>query len=90
MYPVLFKIGPLTIYSLGLLWALAALTAAWILQLELKRNRYNPELASSMVVTAAIGGFVGARLLFVLEEWNDFLRSGILFSAALGSVGTED
>ncbi|HEU4341456.1 MAG TPA: prolipoprotein diacylglyceryl transferase [Candidatus Binatia bacterium] len=84
MYPVLFKIGPLTIYSLGLLWALGALAAAWILHLELKRNRYNPELASTMVVTAAIGGLLGARLLFVLEEWNDFLRSpwDLIFSGA--------
>ena len=28
-----------------------------------------------MVFAAAIGGISGARLLFVLEEWNDFLRS---------------
>jgi len=34
MYPVLFKIGPLTIYSLGFLWALAAFAGAWILRLE--------------------------------------------------------
>jgi phosphatidylglycerol:prolipoprotein diacylglycerol transferase len=72
MYPVLFKIGPLTLYSLGLLWALGAFAAAWILRLELKRYGYNPELAASIVLAAAIGGLIGARLLFILEEWESF------------------
>jgi len=75
MFPVLFKIGPLTIYSLGLLWALAAVCAGYIVQLELKRNRLNPELASSIVFAAVAGGLIGARLLLILEEWNDFVRS---------------
>lgn len=33
MYPVLFKIGAVTVYSLGLLWALGALGALWTLRL---------------------------------------------------------
>jgi phosphatidylglycerol:prolipoprotein diacylglycerol transferase len=75
MYPVLFQIGPITIYSFGALMALAALAAAWVVHLELKRRGYNPELASTMVFAAAIGGLLGARLLFIVEEWDNFLRS---------------
>ena len=74
MYPVLFQIGPITIYSLGIFWALGALAAVWILQLELKRYGYNAELASMIVMAAAIGGLVGARLLFIVEEWEHFTR----------------
>ena len=55
--------------------ALAALSAAWVVHLELKRRGYNPELASSMVFAAAIGGLLGARILFIVEEWHAFLRS---------------
>jgi phosphatidylglycerol:prolipoprotein diacylglycerol transferase len=55
--------------------ALAALTAAWVVHAELKRNGYNPELASTMVFAAAIGGLVGARILFIAEDWSHFLRS---------------
>ena len=87
MYPVLIKIGPLTIYTLGLLWALGALAGVWILRLELTRYRYDPEIAASAVFAAAIGGLLGARLLFILEEWEsfthapfDFLFSGSGFS----------
>ncbi|MBI2998185.1 MAG: prolipoprotein diacylglyceryl transferase [Deltaproteobacteria bacterium] len=75
MYPVLLKIGPLTIYSFGTLIALAALGAGWVIWLELKRYRYNPELAPTMIFAAALGGFAGARVLFIIEDWSAFVRS---------------
>jgi len=75
MYPILFQFGPITIYSFGVFMALAALTAAWVVSSELKRRGYNAELASTMVFAAAIGGLVGARLLFIVEEWNNFLAA---------------
>jgi phosphatidylglycerol:prolipoprotein diacylglycerol transferase len=94
MYPVFFSIGPLTIYSLGVLWALAAFVAAWIVRLELKRYGYDPEIAASVVTAAAIGGLLGARLLFILEEWEsftqapfDFIFSGAGFSWYGGLLG---
>jgi len=84
MYPILFKVGPLTVYSFGTLMALAALSAGWVVWLELKRYRYNPELASTMVFAAALGGLIGARLLFIMEEWTHFIRSpwGFIFTGA--------
>ncbi|HZH84996.1 MAG TPA: prolipoprotein diacylglyceryl transferase family protein, partial [Phototrophicaceae bacterium] len=75
MYPILFQFGPLTIYSFGAFMALAALSAAWVVHAELKRRGYNTELASTMVFAAAIGGLLGARLLFIIEEWNNFLAA---------------
>ena len=75
MYPILFQFGPLTIYSFGALMALAALTAAWVVHAELKRNGYDPELASTLVFAAAVGGLIGARALFIIEEWGNFVRS---------------
>src|SRR5207247_10134338 len=79
MYPVLFQIGPLIIYSFGAFMALAALSAAWVVHAELKRHGYNPELASTMVFAAAVGGLIGARLLFIVEEWSNFLRSPVVY-----------
>jgi phosphatidylglycerol---prolipoprotein diacylglyceryl transferase len=75
MYPIIFQFGPITIYSFGVFMALAALTAAGVVHAELKRHGYNPELASTMVFAAAIGGLVGARLLFIVEEWPNFLAA---------------
>jgi phosphatidylglycerol:prolipoprotein diacylglycerol transferase len=75
MYPILFQFGPLTVYSFGVMMAIAALCAAWVVHAELKRLAYNPELASTIVFAAAIGGLIGARLLFIVEEWQGFLAS---------------
>jgi phosphatidylglycerol:prolipoprotein diacylglycerol transferase len=75
MYPILFHIGPLPVYSFGAFMALAALTAGWILSLELQRYKYNPELASTIVFATAVGGLIGARLLFIVEEWQGFLAA---------------
>ena len=75
MYPILFQFGPLTVYSFGAFMALAALCAAWVVSAELRRHRYDSELASSMVFAAAVGGLIGARLLFIAEEWQGFLAS---------------
>jgi phosphatidylglycerol---prolipoprotein diacylglyceryl transferase len=75
VYPILFQFGPLTIYSFGALMALAALAAAWVVHAEFKRNGYDPELASTVVFAAAVGGLIGARALFIIEEWSSFVRS---------------
>ncbi len=94
MYPVLFKIGPFAVNSLGLLWALAALCVGWVARSGLKRYRLDPEFASLMVFAAAAGGLVGARLLFILEEWDqftrtpwDFILSGAGFTWYGGMIG---
>ena len=81
MIPILFHIGPIPVYSFGAFMALAAIAAALIVQFELKRTGYNPEIASTMVLAVAIGGLVGARLLFIVENWHDFLRSPMSYIA---------
>ena len=59
MYPILFKIGPFTVYSFGTLMALGALAAGWVVRSELSRYRHNTEIASTIIVAAAVGGFIG-------------------------------
>lgn len=75
MYPIIFQLGPLTIYSFGAFMALAALTAAWVVKRELQRCHYETELASTLVFAAALGGLLGARLLFIVEEWQGFIAA---------------
>lgn len=84
MYPVIIEIGPLTIYSFGLMMALAFLTAAYFTGKELGRKGYDPEIASSLVLWAAVGGIAGARLWLVIDDWQGFIADplGSLFSGA--------
>lgn len=84
MYPVLFQFGPITIYSYGVMMALGFIFAGWTLGLELQRRGKDPNLASTFVLWAAIGGLIGARLLFLIEEWRAFLTDPwpLLFTGA--------
>jgi len=83
MYPELFKIGPLTVYSYGLMLGIAFLTASYILTAELKRKKINPNIASPITLLAVIFGIIGAKLVHLLENWIEFLSSPIqmIFSA---------
>ncbi len=79
MYPILFRFGPVTIYSFGAMMAVAALAAAWVVHAELKRLGYDTELASTIVFAAAVGGLIGARALFIIEEWSNFLAAPLKY-----------
>jgi phosphatidylglycerol---prolipoprotein diacylglyceryl transferase len=83
MYPELFKIGPLTIYSFGLMLGLAFLTANMLLVAELKRRKLDPALGTTITMLALIGGITGAKLFHVLENWKVFLNEpfGTVFSS---------
>ncbi len=79
MYPVIFSIGPITVYSFGVMLALAFLAAGNVLGRELARKGIDPELASSMVLWAAVGGLGGSRLLSIIGDWREFLAHPLAF-----------
>ena len=68
MYPVLLEFGPITIHSFGAMVALAFLAGLYVIKKELQRRGIDPELGSSVVTAAMVGGLVGAKLYFVLFE----------------------
>ncbi|MEB2284931.1 MAG: hypothetical protein B6D46_12130 [Polyangiaceae bacterium UTPRO1] len=79
VHPIVFSIGPLTIYSFGVMLAIAFLTAGNVVQRELARKNLDPELASSFVVWAAVGGLVGSRVLSFVDDWQGFIRDPLAF-----------
>lgn len=77
MYPELFKIGPFTVHSFGLMMATGFIVASWILTKELKRRHCDPAMGSTITLIAVIFGLAGSKLLFLLEEWKYFIRDPI-------------
>jgi phosphatidylglycerol:prolipoprotein diacylglycerol transferase len=73
MIPELFKIGPLTINSFGVMAMFAFLVPTLLLRKEMRRIKFDPELANGIAIAAMIGGFVGARLYYIIERWDRFL-----------------
>lgn len=79
VFPVIFSIGPVTIYSFGVMLALAFLAAGHVVGRELERKGMDPDLSSSFVLWAAIGGLAGSRLLSLVDDWQGFIERPIAF-----------
>jgi phosphatidylglycerol:prolipoprotein diacylglycerol transferase len=84
MIPDLFKIGPFTLHSFGLMAMLGFLVPTLIMRGEFRRHRIDPDFASTVAVAAIIGGFIGARAYYLIEHWKDFLANplSMIFSGA--------
>ncbi len=75
MIPELFKIGPLTINSFGVMAMLGFLVPMLLMKKELARIGLDPEIAVGITLSAMIGGLLGARIYFIAERWHQFLAN---------------
>ncbi len=70
MYPELFSIGNLTIHSYGLMIAIGVLVAAVLTYREAPKENLNPDHVLESVVATMVAGLLGARLLYVMLNWD--------------------
>ena len=82
MIPILFKLGPITIYSYGMMMALGFLAADFVINSECRRQGLNRDFASSLVVWAAIGAISCSRLYAVIDDLPLYMHDpwSIIFS----------
>ena len=93
MHPILFELGPLTIYSYGVLLAAAYLIGLYMAALRARRAGLDANKVLDLGIWVIIAALVGAKaLLFVVEfdqftsSWEEFmtlLRSGGVFYGGL-------
>src|SRR3712207_5555104 len=69
------EIGPLTLQTFGLMFGLGFVAAGWLIAKRLKELRKPVDLAYEIVFAALGGGFLGAKLWYVVEkgDWGAFL-----------------
>ncbi len=72
MHRVLLEIGEFSIYSYGFMIALAVLVSLFLLYRHSRREGYDPEMVLESVLLICISGMVGARLLFVILQWETY------------------
>lgn len=75
MFPRLLELGPITLYSYGLLLAAAYLAG---LQLALRRARargLDPTRIMDLGIWIIISALVGAKLLLLVVDWDHFSRN---------------
>ncbi|KKM09296.1 diacylglyceryl transferase [Clostridiales bacterium PH28_bin88] len=70
MDPVALRLGPLEIRWYGVLMATAVAVGTYLAYKEAERQRVNPDHVVNLVLLAAPLGWIGARLYFVLFQWD--------------------
>ncbi len=78
MYPELFKIGPFTVYSYGLMLGIAFIVASYFLGKEFERKKLDQNLATEITLLSIIFGIVGSKLLDLIENWDAFLKDPLI------------
>lgn len=68
MHPILFKIGPITIYTYGFLMAVAIILAILLTAYRAEKKGYDKNIIYDLAFYGVIGGILGAKLLYMIAE----------------------
>lgn len=77
MHPILFKIGPIQVYSYGAMLAAAFLTVAFLARRRAAALGVNADIILDLCLWLIVWGLIGARLFFVILN-PDYYRQNLL------------
>jgi phosphatidylglycerol:prolipoprotein diacylglycerol transferase len=72
MHPIFFKIGPITIYSYGVMLAVAVMVCTYLLSRDAQYYDISRDTAYDLVFWCMLGGIICARIFYVYIEWGYF------------------
>lgn len=80
MYPVLFELGSLKIYSWGFMLAIAVLIAIWGIGRLFDQEGYDRDAVFEMIILMVICGLIGAHAAYIIiYQWDAFLANPMMF-----------
>ena len=69
MYPIIFQYDNFIISSFGLMMVCAFLSANYVLKIRIfNHKKYDSNIADDIVFWAAIGGILGAKIYYIIEN----------------------
>ncbi|CAN2039818.1 Phosphatidylglycerol--prolipoprotein diacylglyceryl transferase [Candidatus Magnetomoraceae bacterium gMMP-15] len=77
MHPILFKLGPITIHTYGFFVALGFIAAIMFASKEAEKQGINSDKIMDLSFYALVSGLIGARLFYVITEWDNFYLNPI-------------
>jgi phosphatidylglycerol:prolipoprotein diacylglycerol transferase len=75
VYPELFSIGPITVYSYGVLLAASYLLGLWLAMRRAKQWGLDPSRVLDLGIYIIIAALIGAKLLLLVVDFDQFSRS---------------
>lgn len=85
MYPILFKLGSITIYSYGFFIGLGILAALLLSIHRGKRLGVSSDIILDLCLYGVLGGFIGAKLLFWVVELSNIIKNPSYIMETLSS-----
>lgn len=79
MRAILFELGPIKIYSYGLMLAIGVFAAFFVAERRAKKIGLDSDKVFDLGVACGVGGIVGAKLLYFITEWRDLVNGGMTF-----------
>ncbi|MCP4649260.1 MAG: prolipoprotein diacylglyceryl transferase [PVC group bacterium] len=73
MYPILWQIGSISIYSYGVMVAIGIMVSTYLCQFHAAKRGIEDEKIVDLIFWVIIFGLIGGRLLYVLLNLNDFV-----------------
>lgn len=86
MYNEILSIGPITIHGYGLMIGIGVAIALLMGDYRAKKKGLNGDLIYGLTITTVILGFLCARILFIITEWEAFLQDPLSFITGSGFV----
>ncbi|MEA3493006.1 MAG: prolipoprotein diacylglyceryl transferase [Candidatus Margulisiibacteriota bacterium] len=72
MYPILFKIGPLSIHSYGVMVAIAFLVGIFVSIYYAKKAGIKEQVIPDLAIYVIIVAIAGARFFYVAGQWHQY------------------
>lgn len=86
MYNDILKIGPVTVHGYGLMIGIGVVAALLVGDYRAKKKGLVGDYLYGMTFVTVILGFMTAKILFILTEWQDFIRNPMNYIAGNGFV----
>ncbi len=86
MYNDILTIGNITIHGYGLMIAIGVITALLVGDYRAGKKGLNGDLIYGLTITTVLLGFLAARILFIITEWEGFVKNPMSYLTGSGFV----
>jgi phosphatidylglycerol:prolipoprotein diacylglycerol transferase len=88
MHPILFRLGPVTLHSYGVLLVTAVLLGLWIARRRAAATGLDPDHVWNLGVYMVLAGLITAKIWYVLSDWDYYVANpGEIFSLGMLRAG---
>ena len=83
MRSILFELGPIKVHGYGLMIAIGVVLAFMIAEARAPKKKLDADRIWSLGIWCAVGGFLGAKLLYVITEYKELFAGRMTFRDVL-------